>query len=60
MVKYLRISSNIRKPLLINDFAITHEFPKYEENLIFFFISVQTEQQVFITFFETNYLNFRL
>ncbi len=31
--KYLRISSYIRKPFLIYDFA-------FEENLIFFFISV--------------------
>ncbi len=39
MTKYLRISSNIRKPFLIYDFA-TAPFLIYVENFIFFFISV--------------------
>ncbi len=38
MGKYLRISSYIRKPFLIYDCS-TMNFPIYEENLIFFFIS---------------------
>jgi hypothetical protein len=39
--KYLRISSYIRKPFLIHDFATAPvNFPICEENLIFFFISV--------------------
>ncbi len=45
---YLRISSYIRRPFLIYDFATASEFPYivYEENLIFFFISVQyTEEE---------------
>ncbi len=44
MGKYLRISSYIRKPFLIYDFAkncSTLDFLVYEENLIFFFISVR-------------------
>ncbi len=43
MVKYLRISSYIRKPFLIYDFATvcsTLNFLIFEENFIFFFISV--------------------
>jgi hypothetical protein len=41
MGKYLGISSYIRKPLLIYD--------SYEENLIFFFISVERQIKVPIT-----------
>ncbi len=44
MGKYLRISSYIRKPFLIYDFAtapLRISLYVYEENLIFFFISVQ-------------------
>ncbi len=40
MTKYLRISSYIRKPFLIYDFACNRyhlNFLKYEENFIFFF-----------------------
>ncbi len=42
MTKYLRISSYIRKPFLIYDFAPRSHmnFLIYEENLIFFFIGV--------------------
>ncbi len=43
MGKYLRISSNIRKPFLIHIWhckCSTLNFLIYEENLIFFFISV--------------------
>ncbi len=44
MVKHLRISSYIRKPFLIYDFAPdpTFEFPyiHYEKNFVLFFISV--------------------
>jgi hypothetical protein len=42
IVKYLRISSCIRKPSLIYDFATAPvlNFLIYEENLIFFFNSV--------------------
>ncbi len=44
MGKYFRISSYIRKPFLIYDFALQllhSEFPYiYEENFILFFISV--------------------
>jgi hypothetical protein len=39
MGKYLRISSNIRKPFLIYDCSTLNLFI-YEENLIFFFVSV--------------------
>jgi hypothetical protein len=41
LVKYLRISSCIRKPFLIYDYA-TAPFFIYEENFIFFFISAHT------------------
>ncbi len=41
MIKYLRISSNIRKPFLIYDFVTA--FLIYEESLIFFFISVSLD-----------------
>ncbi len=44
MVKYLRISSYIWKPFLIYDFAILN-FPTYEANFIFFFISVELHLQ---------------
>jgi hypothetical protein len=43
MAKYLRISSYIRKPFLIYDFACNCSilnFLIYEENLIFFFICI--------------------
>ncbi len=40
MGKYLRLSSYIRKPFLIYDFATVPNFLIYEENLIFFFIRV--------------------
>ena len=43
MVKYLRMSSYIRTPFLVYDFATacsTLNFLIYEENLIFFLISV--------------------
>ncbi len=43
MVKYLRISSYIRKPFLIYDLATAPfwiSYTVYEDNLIFFFISV--------------------
>jgi hypothetical protein len=43
MMKYLRISSYIRKPFLIYDFApdpIYSKFLIYEENFVFFFINV--------------------
>jgi hypothetical protein len=41
MVKYLRISSYIRTPFLIYDFAPRSHlnFLIYEENFVFFFIS---------------------
>jgi hypothetical protein len=39
MGKYLRISSYIRKPFLIYDFATAPHFLICEENLIFYFIS---------------------
>ncbi len=48
MGKYLRISSYIRKPFLIYDFAtapLLCNFPIYEENLIFFFISVGRDRR---------------
>jgi hypothetical protein len=43
--KYLCISSYTRKPFLIYDFAPVRShlnYPIYEENLVFFFISVST------------------
>jgi hypothetical protein len=43
--KYFRIFSYFRKPFLIYDFATAPlwiSWYKYEENLIFFFISVET------------------
>jgi hypothetical protein len=41
MVKYLRISSYIRKPFLIHDFATTPFWISFfEENFLFFFISL--------------------
>jgi hypothetical protein len=49
MGKYLRISSYIRKPFLIYDFATASlEFPYtvYEENFILFFISVEENPEV--------------
>ncbi len=44
MIKYLRISSYIRKPFLIFDFASESHlnFLIYEENFVFFFISAPT------------------
>jgi hypothetical protein len=48
MGKYLRISSYIRKPSRIYDFATscsTLNFHIYEENLIFFFISVEEKYE---------------
>ncbi len=46
MGKYLRISSYIRKTFLIHDFATAPLwiFLIYEENLIFFLISVEVEE----------------
>jgi hypothetical protein len=41
MGKYLCISSYIRKPFLIYDFATAPLFLIYEENFLFFFISVE-------------------
>ncbi len=43
MTKYLRISSYIRKPFLIYDFATDLNFLIYEENFIFIFISVKAK-----------------
>ncbi len=50
MGKYLGISSYIRKPFLIYDFATAPllNFLIYEENLIFFFISVERQIKVLI------------
>jgi hypothetical protein len=48
MGKYLRISSYIRKPFLQYDCS-TLNFPIYEENLIFFFISVPPVQQLLLS-----------
>jgi hypothetical protein len=50
MGKYLRISSYIRKPFLIYDFAPAPllNFLIYEENFIFFFISVERQIKVLI------------
>ncbi len=48
MGKYLRISSYIRKPFLIYAFATAPLWISlyiYEENLIFFFISVLKDEQ---------------
>ncbi len=48
MGKSLRISSYIRKPFLIYDFATscsTLNFRIYEENFIFFFISVEEKYE---------------
>ncbi len=46
MVNYFRISSYIRKPFLIYDFAIN--FLIYEENFFFFFISVESNASLFL------------
>jgi hypothetical protein len=46
MTKYLRISSYIRKPFLLSDFATAPmhlNFLIYEENFISFFISVSVK-----------------
>ncbi len=46
MIKYLRISSDTRKPFLIYDFTTVpiwiSLYMRYEENFVFFFISVLT------------------
>jgi hypothetical protein len=44
MVKYLRLSSYIREPFLIYDFATDPIRLIYEENFVFFFISVLYRQ----------------
>jgi hypothetical protein len=50
MTKNLRITSNIRKPFLIYDFATACSllnFLTYEENFVFFFISVERRIYMF-------------
>jgi hypothetical protein len=58
MVKYLGISSYIRKPFLIYDFATAPllNFLIYEENLIFFFISVERKIKVLIKYLAIFFL----
>ncbi len=47
MGKYLRISSYIRKPFLYLTLQLLHSEFSYEENLIFFFISVLSRTTVY-------------
>ncbi len=49
MTKYLRISSYIRKPFLIYDFATDPlNFLIFEKNFIFFFISVASGEEGYV------------